>query len=128
MYLWHCSSKLLLYFKITFSVYQRIDRKEAWIGLSKEQSNPEDSDVETRREGWSWEDGSPYNISGYLNWAADEPSNGTFELCVRMKHKKWRGNNCNRKYGCLCQRLSKYAYTFANVHNYSFQMQTYSVT
>ena len=81
-------------------------------------SNTTESDLASRRKGWEWEDGTTYDCPNYHEWSNEEPTDGydgdDMDInCARMKDRKWMVDTCRNEYGCLCEKPSKFHFTFA---------------
>ena len=74
---------------------------DTWIGLSKSDDKCSTSDLSCRREGWVWDDGTPYT---FQDWITSEPNDG--ELCMRLRTDGWLGGHINNdlKYQYLCEK------------------------
>ena len=93
----------------------------AWIGLSRKQKdNCPKTDVDCRRVGWNWADGTSYNYHQYNEWCEckDEvdkysdsgekpkPQPEPGHDCAIIYSGKWFGVNCTGKevrYLCFCE-------------------------
>lgn len=66
----------------------------AWIGLSKQE-------VDGR---WKWSDGS--FLTGYQNWADNEPNNyGGVENCTESEYNgRWNDNKCSSLLPFICEK------------------------
>ena len=84
----------------------RIEWTSAWIGLTRDEHSTSGSDLAGHREGWKWEDGSPYDHKVYHKWDPHEPEAAAKD-CVALWNGMWFARDCNNAFHCLCEKVGK---------------------
>ena len=67
----------------------------------------DDEDFLCRRQGWLWEDHTPFDGRKYHEWCQcpwtkQEPNAG--ELCAKINQTAWYGEKCTNHMACLCEK------------------------
>ena len=70
----------------------------AWIGLTKEHNNCEDSPC--RRQGWMWADETTYS---FRNWTSNEPAQDEFYAYLGLSDPGWQGIKSHQTKPYICE-------------------------
>ena len=91
------------------SVAEKYGNTYAYIGLTKTTdlcgSSDDDRDLDCRRRGWTWADGTTYNYPGFHDWLDDDPDPG--DLCAILYQSSsngWYGVKCFEQFYYICEK------------------------
>ena len=99
-------------------IFCRLDETllyEATIGLTKSAelcgTSYNDLDLDCRRRGWTWTDGTTYNYPQFHDWQDDDPDPDPVELCARLYQSGttsgWYGHQCeghSANFAYICEK------------------------